>query len=83
MHSRINFGSTIGIKGMHYAAKIIALSAYEILQDQDGILKKQKPNSKQVQKEWLTIQVFQLMSNHLCKIVKLFPYQQIEIEIIC
>jgi len=37
-----SFGSTIGIKGMHYAAKIMALSAYELLMDPDGILKKAK-----------------------------------------
>nr|WP_066305168.1 amidohydrolase [Bacillus sp. FJAT-29814] len=35
-------GSSIGMKGMHYAAKIMALSAYELLLDQEGILEKAK-----------------------------------------
>ena len=30
------------MKGMHYAAKIMALSAYDLLMDSDGILKKAK-----------------------------------------
>ena len=37
-----SFGSTIGMKGMHYAAKIMALSAYDLLTDSGGILKKAK-----------------------------------------
>ncbi|MDF2036561.1 amidohydrolase [Cytobacillus oceanisediminis] len=37
-----SFGSSIGMKGMHYAAKIIALSAYDLLKDQSGILEKAK-----------------------------------------
>ncbi|QKE75650.1 amidohydrolase [Arthrobacter citreus] len=37
-----SFGSTIGMKGMHYAAKIMALSAYELLKDQSGILERAK-----------------------------------------
>lgn len=37
-----SFGSTIGMKGMHYAAKIMALTAYDLLLDQDGILEKAK-----------------------------------------
>ncbi|WP_066252968.1 amidohydrolase [Neobacillus drentensis] len=35
-------GTSIGMKGMHYAAKIMALSAYELLLDQEGILEKAK-----------------------------------------
>lgn len=30
------------MKGIHYAAKIMALSAYELFRDQDGILNKAK-----------------------------------------
>ena len=37
-----SFGSTIGMKGMHHAAKIMALSAYDLLMDSNGILKKAK-----------------------------------------
>lgn len=37
-----SFGSTIGMKGMHYAAKIMALSAYELLLNPNGILEKAK-----------------------------------------
>jgi aminobenzoyl-glutamate utilization protein B len=37
-----SFGSSIGMKGMHYAAKVMALSAYELLLDQDGILENAK-----------------------------------------
>jgi aminobenzoyl-glutamate utilization protein B len=37
-----SFGSTIGMKGMHYSAKIMALSAYELLLDPNGILEKAK-----------------------------------------
>ena len=37
-----SFGSTIGMKGMHYSAKIMALSAYELLLDTNGILEKAK-----------------------------------------
>lgn len=37
-----SFGSSIGMKGMHYAAKLMALSAYELLQDPNGILEKAK-----------------------------------------
>jgi aminobenzoyl-glutamate utilization protein B len=41
-----SFGSSIGLKGMHYSAKIMALSAYELLLDQDGILEKAKTEFK-------------------------------------
>ena len=41
-----SFGSSIGLKGMHYSAKIMALSAYELLLDQDGILEKAKAEFK-------------------------------------
>lgn len=34
------FGSSIGMKGMHYAAKAMALSAYDLLLNTDGILEK-------------------------------------------
>ncbi|TWD98563.1 aminobenzoyl-glutamate utilization protein B [Neobacillus bataviensis] len=37
-----SFGSTIGMKGMHHAAKIMALSAYELLLDPNGLLEKAK-----------------------------------------
>ena len=37
-----SFGSSIGMKGMHHAAKIMALTAYDLLLDQDGILEKAK-----------------------------------------
>ncbi|WP_285767336.1 amidohydrolase [Peribacillus sp. SI8-4] len=37
-----SFGSSIGMKGMHYAAKVMALSAYDLLLDQSGILEKAK-----------------------------------------
>ncbi|MEH7097105.1 amidohydrolase [Neobacillus vireti] len=37
-----SFGSSIGMKGMHYAAKLMALSAYELLIDKEGILEKAK-----------------------------------------
>ncbi|MBT2696510.1 amidohydrolase [Bacillus sp. ISL-40] len=37
-----SFGSSIGMKGMHHAAKVMALSAYELLLNQDGILEKAK-----------------------------------------
>ena len=37
-----SFGSSIGMKGMHHAAKIMALTAYELLLNQDGILEKAK-----------------------------------------
>ncbi|MGG4046096.1 amidohydrolase [Paenibacillus favisporus] len=36
------FGSSIGMKGMHYAAKIMALSAYDLLLNTDGILDRAK-----------------------------------------
>ncbi|GLX70942.1 amidohydrolase [Paenibacillus glycanilyticus] len=36
------FGSTIGMKGMHYAAKLMALSAYDLLVNKDGILEQAK-----------------------------------------
>ncbi|MBZ5749627.1 amidohydrolase [Metabacillus rhizolycopersici] len=42
-----SFGSSIGLKGMHYSAKIMALSAYELLLDQDGILEKAKAEFKE------------------------------------
>jgi aminobenzoyl-glutamate utilization protein B len=41
-----SFGSSIGMKGMHYAAKVMALSAYDLLLDQDGILEKAKAEFK-------------------------------------
>lgn len=41
-----SFGSSIGIKGMHYAAKLMALSAYELLLDQGTILEKAKAEFK-------------------------------------
>ncbi|MBT2730789.1 amidohydrolase [Bacillus sp. ISL-75] len=37
-----SFGSSIGMKGMHHAAKVMALSAYELLLNQDGILERAK-----------------------------------------
>ncbi|PFO01224.1 amidohydrolase [Bacillus sp. AFS076308] len=37
-----SFGSSIGMKGMHYAAKLMASSAYELLLNKDGILEKAK-----------------------------------------
>lgn len=37
-----SFGSTIGMKGMHYAAKIMALTAYDLLRNEDGILERAK-----------------------------------------
>lgn len=37
-----SFGSTIGIKGMHHAAKIMALAAYDLLRNEDGILDRAK-----------------------------------------
>lgn len=36
------FGSSIGMKGMHYAAKLMALSAYDLLLNVDGIIEKAK-----------------------------------------
>lgn len=37
------FGSSIGLKGMHYAAKLMALSAYDLLKDKGGaVLEKAK-----------------------------------------
>ena len=41
-----SFGSSIGMKGMHHAAKIMALTAYDLLLDQDGILEKAKAEFK-------------------------------------
>ncbi|MCM3653906.1 amidohydrolase [Metabacillus litoralis] len=46
-----SFGSSIGLKGMHYSAKIMALSAYELLLNQDGILEKAKAEFKESTKE--------------------------------
>ncbi|MGG1661531.1 amidohydrolase [Brevibacillus sp. NRS-1366] len=37
-----SFGSTIGMKGMHYAAKIMALTAYDLLNNTNGILERAK-----------------------------------------
>jgi aminobenzoyl-glutamate utilization protein B len=37
-----SFGSSIGIKGMHYAAKLMALCAYDLLLDKSGTLEKAK-----------------------------------------
>lgn len=37
-----SFGSSIGFKGMHYASKIMALAAYDLFQNEDGILDKAK-----------------------------------------
>jgi aminobenzoyl-glutamate utilization protein B len=37
-----SLGSSIGMKGMLYAAKVIALSGYDLLNDQGGILAKAK-----------------------------------------
>ncbi|WP_211748388.1 amidohydrolase [Paenibacillus sp. Marseille-Q4541] len=37
-----SFGSSIGMKGMHYAAQIMALSAYDLLLNKDGILEQAK-----------------------------------------
>ncbi|GLX69702.1 amidohydrolase [Paenibacillus glycanilyticus] len=34
------FGSSIGMKGMHHAAKVMALAAYDLLLNTDGILDK-------------------------------------------
>lgn len=36
------FGSSIGMRGMHYAAKLMALSAYDLLLNVDGIIDKAK-----------------------------------------
>lgn len=41
-----SFGSSIGIKGMHYAAKIMALSVYEIFKKPNNILEKAKKEFK-------------------------------------
>jgi len=37
-----SFGSPIGTKGMHHAAKIMALASYDLLLNQDGVLDKAK-----------------------------------------
>ncbi|WP_423798140.1 amidohydrolase [Neobacillus sp. SAB-20_R2A] len=37
-----SFGSSIGMKGMHLAAKVMALTAYELLLNQDGTIEKAK-----------------------------------------
>lgn len=37
-----SFGSSIGMKGMHYAAKMMALSAYDLLLNVDGIIDRAK-----------------------------------------
>jgi aminobenzoyl-glutamate utilization protein B len=37
-----SFGSSIGIKGMHYAAKTMALTAYDLLLNKDNVLEKAK-----------------------------------------
>jgi aminobenzoyl-glutamate utilization protein B len=36
------FGSTVGMKGMHYAAKVLALSALDLFENRNGVLDKIK-----------------------------------------
>ncbi|WP_312115114.1 amidohydrolase [Brevibacillus reuszeri] len=37
-----SFGSTLGMKGMHHAAKIMAMTAYDLLHNEDGVLDRAK-----------------------------------------
>lgn len=37
-----SFGSSIGMKGMHYAAKLMAMTAYDLLLNKDGIIEQAK-----------------------------------------
>ncbi len=46
-----SFGSSIGMKGMHHAAKVMALTGYDLLLNKDGILDKAKAEFKKVRKE--------------------------------
>lgn len=42
-----SFGSSIGMKGMHYAAKLMALSAYDLLLNTDGVIEQAKAEFKE------------------------------------